>query len=502
MKVSSNKVYVLNSCYHLRNDIHRIALFSKIGVRGNTSGDWNVFIHPLQAAMLSFFTYNRRLDNNLRLLSNFFNRDMAYMRKMIDSYINNDVPVYTTWKGQNIFFPKNVLVELGSIEHEYHFRHLSSDSFVCRNLDLTSRRFYSGPLILTLMLNNKCVTHCIYCYADTKTSLKQPLSTSRILELIHEASKLQVQQVNLIGGEIFLHPDWDIILKELVERDIAPEYISTKIPFTNDLLKRLKDTGYNNLIQVSLDACDDNVLQEMLGVKNAYCGKVLRGLQALDQSGLRYQVSSVFTAHNSDRQLWNDLFCFLSTLEHLENWRIVPVNMSINIDYQDFVSLKPAKATIEAVFDYIEESIFPLANFPILLGREILENKFYTDDGGSAHFRGAACSALNTHMFVLPDGKVTICEQLYWNPRFIIGDVSYQSLIEVWNSPRSLFLSNLKQENIQQKSYCKTCSIFEQCYNSHNRCWSNIIKAYGDVNWDYPDPRCCFAPEVKNSIEY
>lgn len=25
--------------------------------------------------------------------------------------------------------------------------------------------------------------------------------------------------------------------------------------------------------------------------------------------------------------------------------------------------------------------------------------------------------------FVLPDGKVSACEQLYWHPQFIIGDL-------------------------------------------------------------------------------
>lgn len=44
------------------------------------------------------------------------------------------------------------------------------------------------------------------------------------------------------------------------------------------------------------------------------------------------------------------------------------------------------------------------------------------------HFNGAVCSALNSHLFILPDGKVTICEQLYWNPRFIIGDAKKSGL--------------------------------------------------------------------------
>ena len=59
-----------------------------------------------------------------------------------------------------------------------------------------------------------------------------------MMELIKEASDLQVQQVNLIGGEIFLHKDWKIILKELVKRGIAPEFITTIKHFTNKLYRK------------------------------------------------------------------------------------------------------------------------------------------------------------------------------------------------------------------------------------------------------------------------
>lgn len=501
-EIRANNIYVLNPSYHLRNDIHRIALFSKSGGSGSSSGDWATFIHPLQAVMLSFFTHNRRLAHNLRLLSAYFNRDTTYIEKMISSYINNRNPVYTIWRGQKVYFPKNILIDVDSIKDKYQFSNLASESFTCQGIDLTSKRLYSGPLLLTFMLNNRCTTHCTYCYADTQTPIKHPLPTSRIMELIEEATRLQVQQVNLIGGEIFLHPDWEIILKELVKRDIAPEYISTKVPFTNELLTKLKDTGYKNLIQVSLDSCEHNTLQKMLGVKENYTSKILKGLKALDQSGLPYQVASVLTTYNSDRKNWTDLYQFLSTLEHLSNWRIVPVNTPVKADPKAFIQQRATKDAIEEIFNYIEEFTLPISKFPILLGREVIENNYHTDKGGSAHFRGAVCSALNTHMFILPDGKVTICEQLYWNPRFIIGDVTQESLIEVWNSPRSLYLSNLQQQDIQEKSNCKSCSLLEQCYGARNRCWSNIIKAYGDNQWDYPDPRCCFAPEMKNDLTY
>lgn len=500
--IKTNKVYVLNPSYHLRNDVHRIALFSKSGGNEGSSIDWATFIHPLQAVMLSFFTYNRKLANNLQLLADYFSRDTTYIEKVINSYIGNNKPVYTIWREQKIYFPKNILIDMDSIKEKYNFSNLATDLFSCREIDLTSKRLYSGPLLLTFMLNNKCATHCTYCYADTKTVVRYPLSTPRIMELIQEAANLQVQQVNLIGGEIFLHPDWEIILKELVRVDIAPEYISTKVPFTNELLIKLKNTGYKNLIQVSLDTCDSNILQKMLGVKGTYTHEILKGLKILDQSGLPYQVSSVLTATNSDQKNWSDLYQFFCSLEHLNNWRIVPVNTPVNAEPKDFIRQKAPKSVVEEVFNYIEEFILPTSKFPILLGREVIENNFYTDEGGSAHFRGALCSALNTHMFILPDGKVTICEQLYWNPRFIVGDVTHESLIEVWNSPQSLYLSTLRQQDIQERSNCKKCSLFEQCYGTRNRCWSNIIKAYGDSQWDYPDPRCCFAPEIKNKFGY
>ena len=34
--------------------------------------------------------------------------------------------------------------------------------------------------------------------------------------------------------------------------------------------------------------------------------------------------------------------------------------------------------------------------------------------------------------FVLPDGKVSACEQLYWHPQFIIGDLKKRKRLRVY----------------------------------------------------------------------
>lgn len=59
-----NKVYVLNPHYHLRHDIHRVALFSSAGTDTDCSRNWHTFIHPLQAVMLSFSRMTDLADNS------------------------------------------------------------------------------------------------------------------------------------------------------------------------------------------------------------------------------------------------------------------------------------------------------------------------------------------------------------------------------------------------------------------------------------------------------
>ncbi|MDR0546598.1 MAG: SPASM domain-containing protein, partial [Dysgonamonadaceae bacterium] len=64
---------------------------------------------------------------------------------------------------------------------------------------------------------------------------------------------------------------------------------------------------------------------------------------------------------------------------------------------------------------------------------------------------------------MLPDEQTTICEELYWSPKFIIGDVTTQSIIEIWNSEKATKLYNLSQSDFRVTSACKYCPDFNFC---------------------------------------
>ena len=78
-------------------------------------------------------------------------------------------------------------------------------------------------------------------------------------------------------------------------------------------------------------------------------------------------------------------------------------------------------------------------------------------------FKGGSCGILENRLFVLPDGKVTLCEQLYWHPQFILGDLKEQTLAEIWQSPRAKALFEMGQTQFRENSACTKCHIFEFC---------------------------------------
>lgn len=502
MNIIEDDIYVLNPCYTMRNDLNRAVLYSSSLISDTCSKNWISFLHPVQAMILSFFTYQRPICENIQLISIFLNKDEQIVRRFLLMFIENETVMNVIWNDHKILFPKKLIVKVSNFP-SYDYEKIDYREFAYQSdVDLSSVRLNIAPLYLTFMITNTCVTKCEYCYADVKTKIKNKISTSRFLDIVDEAYRLKIKKINIIGGEVFLHKEWSIILKKIIDLEMCPEYLSTKYPLTNEIIFKLKNVNYINPIQVSLDSLSFEILSRSIGVNRFYIDNIKKGLLLLDQSGIKYRIATIITKYNCSNELFLDMFYFIRTLKNITDWRISPAGNSICINYDEFVKLKLKKDDINSLYTYIETNIIPMADFPILLNKSTHNRVFYTCATGSSDFKGAYCSALNNHMFILPDGKVTICEQLYWNPRFIIGDLNYDSLESTWNSSNAIKLANLSKKDICSASPCKECDLFESCYSARNRCWTDIIKAYGIDNWSYPDPRCAYAPPMRYPLSF
>ena len=491
---------VLNPDYHFKNDIDRVVLYSGKQVKDYSSPDWISYLHPMQAQILSVFCEERSLVDQYKKLSFDLNLSIESIAKMIEPYIENETPIYTMFSGQKIPLPTNVLIESKKKDKNFKYEDYQTKDFYCDNINITPDRLHKAPQSMLFMLTNKCITNCKYCYADRKTKHKS-LSTSKIIEIIEEAKELRMTYIDVIGGEIFCRKDWNIIIKKMVDNNLSPNYISTKVPITEYDIKQLLATGYKNVVQISLDALDDYVLNSIIGTHDGYVEKIKNSIRLLCEYGFTVQIDTILTKLNIKENYLLELFEYIKTIPNLAYWEIRVPEYSIYTP-ESFTEIQASKKEIDFIGHFIEDEIKYKADFQIYFSDEASHYTYRKGKTTDECFHGGACGILQDRLFILPDGKVSVCEQLYWHPQFIIGDLKEQTISEIWNSTKALKLFEMKANMFRNESRCHTCEALSSCNKRHKRCFVKAIKAYGLDNWDYPDPRCIYAPEIHSKLVY
>lgn len=281
---------------------------------------------------------------------------------------------------------------------------------------------------------------------------------------------------------------------------MTPSYISTKVPLSEEQIKTLKETGYDNVVQLSLDSLDDKVLAQTISSQPGYVERMRKTIGLLQQYGFKIQIDSILTKYNCDTQSMQQLYDYIHTLDNLVYWEIRVPEYSL-YSPKSFVSIKAERASIEHLRTFIEEELKPKASISILFSDDALDYSIYKGGSEEPYFKGGSCGALQSRLFVLPDGQVSICELVYWNPLFLVGDLRRQSIADVWNSPKALGIYN-QEAGIRDGSACSSCQVLDFCQENRRKCVVKVMQAYGKDNYDYPDPRCAFAPEIRSGMCY
>lgn len=495
------EIYIFNPAYKLKNDKKRIILFNKElhSLSFEDVSDFVGFVHPLYAILFSLFDGERTVDRAKEDFSNLTGLSKEVVEKIISPLIENKEEIGTYYDGHYFLFPKNVLVkkENTPISSSY-----TIDDFLIpkKELDLESWRLYI-PLDALLMINTKCMTDCIYCYADVRKRKDCKIPLERLKALIKEAKTLGMRSIDISGGEVFLYKHWEELLKELITNGFTP-YISTKIPIDEGIIKKLKELGIK-FIQLSIDTIFEEEIIKILNVKKGYLHKILETIKVLNENEFNIYINTQMTSLNENSI--EELIDYLSSFDNIKKVSIGAAGFSLYKGEKNYLIYRASLKRVKQVEEFIDKRIKEKSNkksflkFSGYLAKEdILENN--VEEKEKKFAKRARCSGNFYAFVILPDGKVTICEELYWHPRFIIGDLMKQSIEEVWNSERALELYNISKDMIREESPCKQCEEFEKCHRFRGVCWKMVLYAYDYGNWDFPDPRCPKAPMPKRTF--
>lgn len=117
-------------------------------------------------------------------------------------------------------------------------------------VELMSGHLLSDGQPLGLILTDRCNLRCSYCLRSKK---QRDLPTDLVLGLLPQAKELGCTRISLSGGEAFLHPDFETIIREIVRLDFKFSVISNGYDFRQyDFL--LKYRRNLECLDFSLDA--------------------------------------------------------------------------------------------------------------------------------------------------------------------------------------------------------------------------------------------------------
>lgn len=493
-----NNKYILNPIYILRNDISRIILVEHgdKDFESNFNKSLITFIHPVFAIMLSFFNGDKNLRDNLLEISKYFDISFDESFRIVRKFIENSNVIGVEYDNEFFYFPDKILIKY---DGKYKIRRYHFDDFIVKGkVDIENKRL-NIPYEFNLLINNVCVTNCIYCYADKRNSYNCTIPLDRLKEIIQDARSIGVEGFDIQGGELFLYKHWYELLQEVFHAGYNV-YLSTKVPIKEPDIEKLVKLGVKK-IQISLDSIYAEDLQRNLQVGQNYASQILNTVKLLDKSGIEMKINAVVTNVIYDQDRLNDFIEYLEQYSSIKVVQIVAPAHSTYKTQQEFLGYRLRESQISEIRQLIirkkEQCHFKLY-FDGSKQRDI--SILSSEERNQIFCKRSRCTGNQSSFTILPNGDVTICEETYFNRNLIIGNILCNSIMDVWNSKRAKELFYISQSVFPKDSPCARCIEFKECRYDLGVCWSSVIAAYGEEKWLYPAPICPRAPIPENII--
>jgi radical SAM protein with 4Fe4S-binding SPASM domain len=342
------------------------------------------------------------------------------------------------------------------------------------------------PLRMIVLPTMRCYTRCRYCYADRNGFCGKEFGISLFKDLLKQAKDCGMETVDFSGGDIFCRSDAFELIECTLSMGMYPN-IPTKYPLSRDQVEHLAEIGLS-IIQISIDALDPNIIDSLVAEGPGYGSKILQTINYLKGAGIKVRTNSVLTPYNIKDAI--NLAKYLAGQSHVFKSHFTCYGRSLYCHNDSLFCSSEDILGFEDDFDKIKKEYPDKFFFSGLISDPYNRNE---SERASVFSKRSMCTANKNGFIVLPDGRVTVCEELYFHESFILGDLNKQNLIEIWNSPKALEIAHPSQSSVPDGA-CKDCLDFSTCHEGLGRCFRECLKAYGINHPHWPDPRCPRAP--------
>ena len=139
-----------------------------------------------------------------------------------------------------------------------------------------------------------CCFNCAYCGSRGGRARENELTTEECLDVARQLGEIGLKRISLIGGEVFMRPDWEQIARALTSRGIITCIITNGFRLTPGMIDALKNLNIES-VAVSLDGVEE--VHDPFRQKGSY----RRALEAIDTLTAAGIPTSVISA---PRRVW------------------------------------------------------------------------------------------------------------------------------------------------------------------------------------------------------
>jgi MoaA/NifB/PqqE/SkfB family radical SAM enzyme len=249
----------------------------------------------------------------------------------------------------------------------------------------------SHPILAQIIPIRRCNLACTYCNEFDSDS--PPVPTPEMLRRIDKLGELGTSIITFSGGEPTLHPDLDLLIRRVRQRDAIATLITNGYLLVPDRIKRLNAAGLDYL-QISIDNIQpDDVSKKSLKVLD-------RKLEWLAKyAEFDITINSVL---GSEIRIPEDAFQIAARARQLG------FNSTAGILHDTGGQLRPLNALQTGVYDRIlslGSGLFSFAHFDAFQHNVVraLPNQWH-------------CSAGGRFLYICEDGLVHYCSQQRGHP--------------------------------------------------------------------------------------
>jgi radical SAM protein with 4Fe4S-binding SPASM domain len=391
--------------------------------------------------------------------------------------------------------------------------------FIQSPSDLAIQKRLAYPLSLTVMFSNACETNCVYCYASRRhVPLSEQLSTKRWIEIFYEAHTLGIELISLSGGDPLFRKDAITLIRELIKLKML-FLLSTKCHINREKAERLVEIGmtepvnqYTREIQISMDGPDENTADFLAG-SPGYFNRAVDSIKNLRERNFNFRVKAVLMPFNAPRVYdWIKLMVDLGAnklsvaaynrtfFRHRDNLFLSREDRDLigeqcNRARADFPGLELRISGLSSALTQKEQEIASKTDMDMM---SVRTGNPVSSDKMEKWKNRTHCSGGRSSIVVTPDGKVVLCDTVPQADMFIVGDLSTQSIMEVWNSEKLLDFAFPSHDKFIG-TLCYGCAWLNDCLNSPaGYCFRNSYFNYGTIFG--PPPECPIIPD--NGLRY